>query len=71
MSHMISTHLYLCKHVLSEMNNHLSKINKKLKYLKPTYLSNYLDKTKQKIKQFEDVIIQKKIDQIIVEEVYL
>jgi hypothetical protein len=66
---MISTHLYLYKRVLSEQSSF--KIKEKLKYLKPTYLSNYLNKMKQKIKQFEDIIIQEKIDQIIVEEVYL
>jgi hypothetical protein len=38
---------------------------KKPKHLKPTYLSNYLDNMKpKKKKQFEDVIIHKKIDQI-------
>jgi hypothetical protein len=35
---------------------------KKLKHLKPTYLSNYLTKIKPKIKQFENAIVQKKSD---------
>jgi hypothetical protein len=40
--------------------------------LKPTYLSNYLNKMRQKIKlKVEDEIIQKKFDQIIVDDVYL
>ncbi len=34
---------------------------KKLKHLTPTYLSNYFNKMKQKIKQFEDAKIQKKM----------
>jgi hypothetical protein len=59
-SFMISTHLYLYKHVLNDMGIHLSKKRKKLKYLKLTLLSNYLTMMKQKIKPFEDKIIQKK-----------
>ncbi len=43
----------------------------KPKHLKPTYLSSHLNKMKQKMKQFEDSIIQNKIDQIVVEDVYL
>ncbi len=45
----MSTHLHLYKHVLNDMGVHLSKENKKSKHLKPTYLSNYLNKMKQKI----------------------
>jgi hypothetical protein len=45
---MISTHLYIYKHVLSNMSIHLSKERKKPKYLKPTFWSNYLTKMKQK-----------------------
>jgi hypothetical protein len=40
------------------MNIHLSKERKKPKYLKPTLLSNYLTKMKQKIKSFEIAILQ-------------
>jgi CRISPR/Cas system-associated endonuclease/helicase Cas3 len=44
----------------------------KIKHLKLTYLSNYLNKMKQKNKyKIEDEIIQKKIDQIMVDDVYL
>ncbi len=46
---MISTHLYLYKHVLSDMGTHLSKKKKKPKYLKCRYLSNYFKKMKQNI----------------------
>ncbi len=52
---MISTHLHLYKHVLNDMGVHLSKKNKR-KHLKPIYLSNYLNKMKQKIKQFEYIL---------------
>jgi hypothetical protein len=56
MNHMVSTHLYFYKHVLSEMGIHVSKERKKLKHLKSTQLSNYLNKMKQMIIFFEDVI---------------
>lgn len=36
-----------------------------------SYLSNYLNKMSQKIKQLEDSIIQKKTDSIMVEKLYL
>jgi hypothetical protein len=62
---MISTHLYLYKCVLSNIGISFQKEGK------PTYLSNYLNKMKQKIKQFENTITQKKSDQITVEVVYL
>lgn len=44
---------------------------KKPKHLKPTYLTNHLNKMKQKMKQFENSIIQNKINQIMVGDVYL
>jgi hypothetical protein len=47
---MISTNLYFYKHALSDMGICLSKINE---HLKPTNLSNYLNKMKQKINQFK------------------
>ncbi len=44
----------------------------KNKHLTPTYLSNYLKKMKQKIElKIEDEMIQKQIDQIMVDDVYL
>jgi hypothetical protein len=44
----------------------------KSKHLTPTYLSNYLKKMKQKIElKIEDEMIQKQIDQIMVDDVYL
>jgi hypothetical protein len=56
---MISTHLYLYKHNLNEIGIHFSKERKKKKpkHLKLSYLLNYLNKMKLKIKQLEDVII--------------
>ncbi len=57
---MISTHLYIHKHVLTNISIHLSKERKKPNYLKHTFLSNYLTKMKQKIKSFEIAMIQKK-----------
>ncbi len=53
---MISIHLHFYKHVSNDMGFHLSKEKKKPKHLKLTYLSNYLNKMKQKIKQFEYII---------------
>jgi hypothetical protein len=49
-SHMISTHLYLYKHILSDIQYIFQKMGKWLKHLKCTYLSNYLNKMKKKIK---------------------
>jgi hypothetical protein len=48
---MISTHLYLYKHVLNDMSIHLSKKKKNPKHLKHTYLSNYIAKMKKKKKK--------------------
>jgi hypothetical protein len=53
---MISTHLYLYNNVFNDMNIHLSK--EKPKQLKPTYLWDHLIKMKQKMKSFENTIIQ-------------
>jgi hypothetical protein len=59
---MISTHLYLYKHVLNDMAIHLFKERRKIETFKFTYLSNYLTKImKQKIYIFKDEIIQKNI----------
>jgi hypothetical protein len=67
---MISTHLYHFKHVLNDMG--IWKKGGKNKHLTPTYLSNYLKKMKQKIElKIEDEMIQKQIDQIMVDDVYL
>jgi hypothetical protein len=63
---MISTRLYLYKCLLSDIGISFKEEGGKL-----TYLSNYLNKMKQKIKQFENTITQKKSDQITVEVVYL
>jgi hypothetical protein len=46
---MISIHLYLYMHVINDMEFYLSKEKRKLNHLKPTYMSNYLNKMKQKI----------------------
>ncbi len=46
-SHMIINHLYLYKHVLNVMIIYFQK-EKKLKHLKSMYLSNDLNKMKQK-----------------------
>jgi hypothetical protein len=48
------------------------KRKEKPKHLKSTYLSNYLNRMKQKMKQLENAILtQKKIDQIMTEKIYL
>jgi hypothetical protein len=44
MSHMISTHLYLCKHFKMKWIFIFQNKRKKPKHLTPTYLSNYLNK---------------------------
>jgi hypothetical protein len=44
------------------------KRGKNHKHFETTYLSLYLNKMKQMIKQFEDSIIQKKSDKIMDEE---
>ncbi len=51
-SHMIINHLYLYKHVLNVKTIYFQK-RKKLKHLKYMYLSNDLNKMKQKIKHLE------------------
>ncbi len=53
---MISIHLHFYKHVLNDMGVHLSNKKREPKHLKPTYLSNYLNKMKQKIKQFKYIV---------------
>jgi len=45
-------------------------MTRKLKRLKLIYLRNYLTKMKEKIKSFDNAIIPKKNDQIMVEKVY-
>jgi len=57
-SHMISIDVYFYKHVISDMGFCLSKINE---HLKPTNLSNYLNKMKQKINQFKYSTINSKM----------
>jgi hypothetical protein len=52
---MITNHLYIYKHVQNDMDIYLSK-EKKTIHLKLMYLSNYLNKMKQKIKQLENAI---------------
>jgi hypothetical protein len=49
---MITNHLCIYKHVLNEKCIYLSKEKKTHKDLKPTYLTNYLNK----MKQIEDAI---------------
>jgi hypothetical protein len=53
---MITNYLYLYKHVLNDMGIFFQKRKEKPKHLKFAYLSNYLNKMKQKIKQIEDAI---------------
>jgi hypothetical protein len=55
---MISTHVYLYNNFFNDVNIHLSK-GKKPKHLKLTNLWNYLTNMKQKIKSFENEIIQR------------
>jgi hypothetical protein len=45
---MITNYLNLYKHVLNDMGIYLSKERKKPIHLKPTYLSNYLQKIQRK-----------------------
>jgi hypothetical protein len=66
---MISTHLYLYKDVLTEMDIYFSKKGKeKPKHIKPINLSNYSNM--MKIKHFEDAIIEMKSEQIMIKKEY-